>query len=90
VISRRGYVRYAIGIPGTFTAVVAIRIIGAMGKADKTIDRVIIPMRRELIERIDDFRFAHRIASRAEAIRQLIEASLPPRPRVPGKPSRSS
>jgi hypothetical protein len=33
-------------------------------------------MPRELVERIHDFRFAHRLPSRAEAIRQLIEAGL--------------
>lgn len=31
---------------------------------------------QELLDRIDDFRFENRINSRAEAIRQLIEAGL--------------
>jgi metal-responsive CopG/Arc/MetJ family transcriptional regulator len=39
-------------------------------------ERGMIRMRRELLERIDDFRFARRLPSRAEAIRQLIEAGL--------------
>lgn len=30
----------------------------------------------ELLKRIDDWRFANRIESRAEAVRQLIEAGL--------------
>jgi metal-responsive CopG/Arc/MetJ family transcriptional regulator len=38
--------------------------------------RIIIPMPPELIERIDDFRFANRLSSRADAIRQLITAGL--------------
>jgi metal-responsive CopG/Arc/MetJ family transcriptional regulator len=39
-------------------------------------ERVTILMDKELINRIDDFRFEHRLESRAAAIRQLIEASL--------------
>ena len=31
---------------------------------------------QELLKRIDDFRFDNRIASRSEAVRQLIEAGL--------------
>jgi hypothetical protein len=38
--------------------------------------RVIIPMSASLIEKIDDYRFERRLLSRAEAIRQLIEAGL--------------
>jgi metal-responsive CopG/Arc/MetJ family transcriptional regulator len=48
--------------------------------------RVIIPMDKKLIERIDDFRFERRFLSRAEAIRQLIEAGLKakrPKPHTP-------
>jgi metal-responsive CopG/Arc/MetJ family transcriptional regulator len=39
-------------------------------------DRIITPMPRSLVERIDDFRFANRMASRADAIRTLIEKGL--------------
>ena len=39
-------------------------------------ERVIIPMDPKLVERIEDYRYARRIPSRAEAIRQLIEAGL--------------
>lgn len=39
-------------------------------------ERIHIPMRRELLERIDDFRFTSRAQSRAEAIRRLIETGL--------------
>lgn len=39
-------------------------------------DRIVTPMPRQLVERIDDFRFSRRLHSRAEAIRQLIEAGL--------------
>jgi metal-responsive CopG/Arc/MetJ family transcriptional regulator len=35
-----------------------------------------ISLPRSLVERIDDFRFAHHLSSRAEAIRELIEAGL--------------
>jgi len=31
---------------------------------------------QELLKQIDDFRFANRICSRSEAVRQLIEAGL--------------
>jgi hypothetical protein len=37
---------------------------------------VSILMPRSLVERIDDFRSEHRLPSRVEAIRQLIEAGL--------------
>lgn len=48
--------------------------------------RVIVPMRRELVARIDDFRWGRRLPSRAEAIRRLIEAGLEaPGPADPGK-----
>ena len=35
-----------------------------------------ISLPRSLVEQIDDFRFERRLSSRAEAIRQLIEAGL--------------
>jgi metal-responsive CopG/Arc/MetJ family transcriptional regulator len=42
----------------------------------RDIPRVIIPIPRDLLHRVDEHRFTHRIASRAEAIRQLLEAAL--------------
>ena len=39
-------------------------------------ERIIILMSKDLLERIDDFRFERRLQSRALAIRQLIEAGL--------------
>lgn len=33
-------------------------------------------MPKTLLDAIDDFRFAHRVKSRAEAMRRLIEAAL--------------
>jgi hypothetical protein len=49
--------------------------------------RVIILMNPKLLERIEDFRFTHRISTRAEAIRELIETGLRhakgPKPRSP-------
>ena len=56
-----------------FTEQWAPRIIGTMSAKD---DRIVTPMPRKLVERIDDFRFSHRLPSRAEAIRQLVEAGL--------------
>jgi metal-responsive CopG/Arc/MetJ family transcriptional regulator len=38
--------------------------------------RVILPMPRELLQAVDDFRFDNRIDSRAEAIRQLLRRGL--------------
>lgn len=38
--------------------------------------RVITPMPQSLLDQIDDYRFKHRVASRAEAIRQLIQKGL--------------
>jgi metal-responsive CopG/Arc/MetJ family transcriptional regulator len=39
-------------------------------------ERVITPMPKSLLAAIDDYRFDQRMRSRAEAIRQLIEAGL--------------
>jgi hypothetical protein len=39
-------------------------------------ERIVTPMPRKLVERIDEFRWSRRLPSRAEAIRQLIEAGL--------------
>jgi metal-responsive CopG/Arc/MetJ family transcriptional regulator len=38
--------------------------------------RIITPMPADLVERIDNFRYANRIPSRSEAVRKLIEAGL--------------
>jgi metal-responsive CopG/Arc/MetJ family transcriptional regulator len=38
--------------------------------------RIAIPMPQSLIDRIDDWRFENRIASRAEAVRTLLETAL--------------
>ena len=38
--------------------------------------RVIIPIPKTLLKRIDDYRWQNRIPSRAEAIRRLIKAGL--------------
>lgn len=40
-------------------------------------ERIITPMPKSLVERIDDYRFQERIPSRAEAIRRLVEKGLP-------------
>ena len=39
-------------------------------------ERIITPMPKSLVERIDDYRFQERIPSRAEAIRRLVEIAL--------------
>lgn len=38
--------------------------------------RIITPIPRELLQAIDDYRFEQRLASRAEAIRKLIQIGL--------------
>jgi metal-responsive CopG/Arc/MetJ family transcriptional regulator len=38
--------------------------------------RTIISLSRDLVRRIDDYRFANRVATRSEAIRRLIEKGL--------------
>jgi len=37
---------------------------------------IVVPMPQELIDQIDDYRWANRIPSRAEAIRQLVKEGL--------------
>jgi metal-responsive CopG/Arc/MetJ family transcriptional regulator len=49
--------------------------------------RVILPMSRELLQRVDDFRFENRLNSRAEAIRRLLESALKAAKRPPAKPA---
>jgi metal-responsive CopG/Arc/MetJ family transcriptional regulator len=44
--------------------------------ADEKDPRIITPIPRELLEAIDDYRFAERMPSRAEAMRRLIELGL--------------
>jgi metal-responsive CopG/Arc/MetJ family transcriptional regulator len=44
--------------------------------ADEKDPRIITPMPQALVERIDDYRFKNRIASRSEAIRRLVEIGL--------------
>jgi metal-responsive CopG/Arc/MetJ family transcriptional regulator len=39
-------------------------------------ERVIIPISRDLLDRIDEFRWKHRAPSRAEAMRALLEQGL--------------
>jgi hypothetical protein len=47
-----------------------------VGRPDRAFEGVSAKFPRELLERIDDFRYTRRIPSRAETIRQLIEAGL--------------
>lgn len=46
------------------------------GVTEQNSELIITPMPKRLVERIDDYRFEARVASRAEAIRRLIEARL--------------
>ncbi|MDP3414627.1 hypothetical protein [Falsiroseomonas sp.] len=48
-------------------------------------ERIITPMQKSLVAAVDDFRFANRIASRAEAIRRLIELGLAAAKAAPSK-----
>jgi hypothetical protein len=57
----------------------APRIIVAMripGKGQEPPDRIILAMPAKLIQRIDEYRWRERIASRAAAIRALLEIAL--------------
>ena len=45
-------------------------------------DRIAIPMDPELIALIDEYRWANRLPSRAEAIRQLIRKGLQKDPKT--------
>jgi metal-responsive CopG/Arc/MetJ family transcriptional regulator len=38
--------------------------------------RITIPVPRDLLDRVDEHRFSRRIASRAAAIRELLEVAL--------------
>ena len=73
-----------LGTLGTFTFAGALCMIEPMfGPPDQAADsvtgkkqRIAVSVPRELVERIDDFRWAQRLESRAEAIRRLLEDGL--------------
>jgi hypothetical protein len=48
---------------------------------DNKDQRVIIPMSAAMVEAIDDWRFANRIPTRAEAIRRLLELGMDAAPK---------
>lgn len=43
---------------------------------DAKTTRIITPMPKELVDAIDEWRFANRVASRAEAIRRLVAEAI--------------
>jgi len=47
--------------------------------------KILFVMEKELLKRIDDFRFDNRINSRSEAVRKLIEAGLAIKPKTKKK-----
>ncbi len=47
--------------------------------------KLIIQVSKELIDKIDDYRFANRVNSRAEAVRQLIEMGIAGQKKEPKK-----
>ncbi len=47
--------------------------------------KIMLVMGDELIKRIDDYRFSHRIGSRAEAIRRLLDEALKKHEKNPPK-----
>jgi hypothetical protein len=65
-------VKYVNGMP--LTPAAHSFYIALMSETDST--RVITPMPKSLVQAIDDYRYASRHPSRAEAIRQLIELGL--------------
>jgi hypothetical protein len=66
------YAEYVNGMPLTPTT--HSFYMALMSETDST--RVITPMPKSLVQAIDDYRFAQRHPSRAEAIRRLIELGL--------------
>ena len=53
-----------------------VRLFILSGMTEPNSERVITPMPKALVTAIDDFRFSNRVASRAEAVRRLIEIGL--------------
>ena len=45
-------------------------------REEQLTERVIIPMAPSMVEAIQNYRFMHRLESRAEAVRKLIEIGL--------------
>jgi hypothetical protein len=52
------------------------RLITMANQTSKHSERIPLLLTPELLKQIDDWRFAHRIASRGEAIRQLVVMGL--------------
>lgn len=50
-------------------------------------ERLTISIPRALLDRLDDFRFETRAPNRSEAVRQLLDRALAPKP-GPAKPKR--
>ena len=43
---------------------------------DTHINRVLVVLTKDLLRRVDDYRYANRLPSRVEAIRRLLETGL--------------
>ena len=52
----------------------SVRYMTSMSETNS--ERIITPMPKSLVEKIDDYRFKERIPSRAEAVRRLLEKGL--------------
>lgn len=70
------YAMYAIGVNIIYVVDASFAFMYIPGMDEPNSERIITPMSKSLVAAIDDFRFAQRVPSRAEAIRQLIEAGL--------------
>lgn len=51
--------------------------------------QILLTLDDELLKKVEDFRYTHRIPSRSEAIRQLIEEGLRHHTEVPGEEGRT-
>ena len=71
------------------TASKAVRKLDPMSKEPQP-ERVIIPISRELLDRIEEFRWSIRAPSRAEAMRALLEEGLANQEQAAGRVDRDA
>jgi metal-responsive CopG/Arc/MetJ family transcriptional regulator len=72
--------------PRKYFAYIAVMLY--MSHMTEETTKILLNIDRSLVERINDFRFEHRIETRAEAIRRLIEESLERYERQEKKPKK--
>jgi hypothetical protein len=64
--------------PATYACAIGWPLYGGMSSDDdgSLSERTIVPISKAMLEEVDDWRYANRVPSKAEAMRRLIRAGL--------------